>query len=479
MKLQDSRTTSTLFTISFIVAVFILFFISNLSYQQVKSLSEKEQLVMHTYKVQILLEQLFSLTKDAETGQRGFIITNDSAFLQPYNNAYHNIDSIYNEIKVLTKDSPEQQQNLINLKPIINRRFELLGSRLNEINKYTLSSDSFRAQMVKGKVVMDILRQRLNLMIDSEKNLLEQRQKARNSKLSITPFFSLLLLFFSLIIFIAAYYKISNDVNTLKNLNNELLNTQNSLEEKNTELVRSNIELASFNHVASHDLQEPLRKIQLFISRIYDEEEGELSEKNQDYLKKVQVSANRMQILIDDLLAYSRVNGTDNAFEKKDLSSIIETVLNEFEQAQTIKEKNAVIHYRNLPKIKCIPFQLKQLFTNLIGNSLKYSDPNRAPVINIRSAIVNGKDIPHTKIGDAEKKYHKITVSDNGIGFEQKYAENIFALFQRLHDKQMFPGTGVGLAICKKVVENHFGFIAATSIPDKGTTFYIFLPAFD
>lgn len=597
MELQNNRITSKIFTIAFVIALFVLFFISSLSYRQNQSLRESEKWVAHSFTVQLLLEQLFSAVKDAETGQRGFIITRDSSFLQPYFNAHQKIDSIYNKLQVITNDDDEQQQNLSKLKPMINRRFELLKERLKyaESNKYNLNSDTLRVKMLMGKVVMDLLRKHLNTMIKAETILLEQRKQTHNSKLSITPFFSLLLLFFSLIMFIAAFYKINKDLKKLRQLNNELvlvnqsydhaeeianmshwewnlhtnqicysdnqyqllgcqpgefeptienfmqyvhpddkhivlknnekvLNNQQvsdiifrvirkdgalryfksiekiveydtekniliginhditeqflatqELDNKNIELIRSNIELASFNHVASHDLQEPLRKIQLFISRIFDDKELNLSERNMDYFKRMQSSANRMQILIDDLLAYSRVNGTDNTFEKTDLNLIIETVLNEFAQAQTIEEKNAIINYDNLPEVNGIPFQLKQLFTNLIGNSLKYNDANRATIINIQSSIANGNDIPNTTI-DANKKYHKITINDNGLGFEQEYAEKIFTLFQRLHDKQTFSGTGIGLAICKKVVQNHNGFIIATGTPNQGATFDIYLP---
>jgi len=254
---------------------------------------------------------------------------------------------------------------------------------------------------------------------------------------------------------------------------NEILSENKELKERNKELLRSNTELTSFNHVASHDLQEPLRKIQLFISRIFDDKELSLSDRNKDYFNKMKDAANRMQALIDDLLAYSIVNGTDKIFEDVSLEMIVENVLSELSQTQVIEEKNAQVNYSNLPDVHGIPFQLTQLFTNLIGNALKYTVPGRIPVINIQASIVEGKDLP---AADAEKTYHKIIVEDNGIGFEQEYAQKIFTLFQRLHDKQSFSGTGIGLAICKKVMENHSGFITTLSEPNQGTTFTIYIP---
>ena len=241
-------------------------------------------------------------------------------------------------------------------------------------------------------------------------------------------------------------------------------------------MLVTNKELSAFTYVASHDLQEPLRKTQLFISRILDNKEQILSEKNIDYFKRIQASSNRMQVLINDLLDYSRVTETTDNFETIDLNTIIENVLQELTLAETIKETNTTINCGILPEIQGISFQLKQLFTNLISNSLKYSDAGRVPVIDIKSVIMNGKDLANKK-ADANIKYNKITVTDNGMGFEQQYAEKIFTLFQRLHDKQTYTGTGIGLAICKKVVENHHGFINATSTPNQGATFSIYFPA--
>ena len=255
----------------------------------------------------------------------------------------------------------------------------------------------------------------------------------------------------------------------------ELIAENLKLRLENAELLRSNNELSSFNYIASHDLQDPLRKIQLLISKIFYDKDLVLSEKNQDYFRRMQISANRMQTLIDNLLSYSFVNDTDKIFKKTNLNTTLEDILNEISQVYNSEDKKATINYKSLPDVRGIPHQLKQLFTNLISNSIKYSSPNRVPIIDINSTIVDGKDICEDK-ADKNKSYYKITVADNGMGFEQEYAEKIFMLFQRLHDKSTFSGTGIGLSICRKIVENHQGFITATSVPNEGTTFIIYLP---
>ena len=245
------------------------------------------------------------------------------------------------------------------------------------------------------------------------------------------------------------------------------------LEERLFDLERSNNELKAFNHVASHDLQEPLRKIQTFISRIKEKDNDTLSEKGKEYFSRTQIVANRMQKLINDLLSFSRLNKSDEPFEIMDLNTMLENLKQIMELL--IEEKGASIQSSTLPKLRVIPFQIQQLFTNLISNAIKYAKPNISPVININATKVFGKEILHFQ-ATPDKQFYKISITDNGIGFEQQYAENIFRLFQRLHDDNEYDGTGIGLTICKKIVENHKGYIEAESVVGKGSTFIVYLP---
>ena len=250
-----------------------------------------------------------------------------------------------------------------------------------------------------------------------------------------------------------------------------LLNIE--LQERNRELEKSNQELASFNHVASHDLQEPLRKIQTFISRVSDADKAVLSDSAKDYISKIEVSAKRMRVLIDDLLLFSRTNTTKKEFIKSNLNELLENAKSEL--TEIIDEKKATITVSKLPKLDVIPYQIEQLFINLIGNSLKYSKPDIRPEIDIVTEKVSSKDYPDL-LEPNSKKFYKITFSDNGMGFDSQFKETIFILFQRLHSKTDYPGTGIGLAICKKIVENHKGYITADSTLGKGSVFTVFLP---
>ena len=249
------------------------------------------------------------------------------------------------------------------------------------------------------------------------------------------------------------------------------LNTAN-LEESNRELLAINAELESFNNIVSHDLQEPLRKIQMFISRLDEQEFMNLSETGKEYFKRISTSANRMQNQLIDLVNYSRAMKGDKAFAEVDLKQIIESVLSEL--SMNIEEKNAVVNVGNLPVITAIPAQIHQLFINLVSNSLKFTKPDNPPQVKIaQEKIADGEN--RDGISFSAKDYVKVTVSDKGIGFDQEFADKIFLLFRRL-EKERYDGTGIGLAICRKIVENHNGYIFAESTLGKGAKFVIYLP---
>ncbi|WP_194778378.1 PAS domain-containing sensor histidine kinase [Pararhodonellum marinum] len=248
---------------------------------------------------------------------------------------------------------------------------------------------------------------------------------------------------------------------------------EQNIAQKNIELQKLNKELQSFAYISSHDLQEPLRKIQTFASRIKEKEENNLSEYGRDSFKRMQDAAKRMQTLIQDLLAYSHTSNVERKFESVDLNKILEEVKDDF--YDEIMDKHAIIEASELSVVHVIPFQIRQLFYNLIGNALKFSIPSRPPHIRIKSEIVSGDHLKNGKFSKNEQYYH-ITVEDNGIGFEQQYSEKIFEVFQRLHGRREYSGTGIGLSVVKKIVETHNGFVSATGEINKGATFDIFLP---
>lgn len=592
MRLKDIFTSAIFLKSIFALSLFILVIISAISYKHNSSLTRTKEDMIHSYSVRNELELLNSFIKDAETGQRGFIISNDSSFLAPYLGARKNVNRSFFILKKLAVNNKKQQINLDTLYDLVNLKFLYLGKTLKAVSQ-TKTIDSANTQnLLKGKMVMDRIRDRINTMIEIEKIDLKNKQERMESAISFTPLFTFLLLIFSLFVFIASYIKINNNIMVLEDSNaqlmlstesirhaekignfstwhwdlttNEITFSENqkallgvqsnaplkvsqllsfvhpddkhlieegtkkvlmhklssssffriirqdgkiryfksigkivtdqsgkkiligintditeqhleslSLEERNKELEQSNKELASFNYVASHDLQEPLRIIQTYISRIEEKEIDTLTTIGQDYFGRIKSSANRMQILINDLLLFSRTNKFEKVVEATSLDELLENAL--IELSPIIEDKNAVIEHDMLPDLKVVPFQMQQLFINLLNNSLKYSRNGVAPLIKIKCELVFAQDVPELKANPL-KQFYKITFIDNGLGFEQQYADNIFVLFKRLHHKNEYPGTGIGLSICKKIAENHSGFITAQGIPNEGATFTLYLP---
>ncbi len=240
------------------------------------------------------------------------------------------------------------------------------------------------------------------------------------------------------------------------------------LHNKNEALQNSNKNLEQFAYVASHDLQEPLRKVRAFGGRLENKYDHVLDEKGIDYLRRMQNAAERMQVLINDLLKYSRIARNLNPFRPVDLNEVVLGVVNDLEAR--IKERGAVVRVEDLPELNGDEVQMRQLFQNLISNAIKFVPTGRTPEVNIWA-----EPVKYTN-GDNNQRYVQISVKDNGIGIEGKFKERIFGLFERLHGRNDYEGTGIGLAICQRVVQNHRGEIKLQSEVDRGTCFQVILP---
>ncbi|MBA3664224.1 MAG: response regulator [Bacteroidetes bacterium] len=296
----------------------------------------------------------------------------------------------------------------------------------------------------------ELLRAKVSVFVDLYKKnhqllMQEQRLKAINKSLEIE-----------------VKDRIASEEKVME-LNKQLLKNIEQLESTNKELDQ-------FAFIASHDLQEPLRKIRTFSNRVVTKYKDHLDDEGKMYMDKMQGACERMQNLINDILAFSKIAVSKEALVYSDLNALLEEVLSDMDMQ--IQEKNAKITVTTLPKIHVYPSLIKPLFQNLINNSLKYSQKGIEPVIEISGKI----EIPEDgKL--QEHKYCRLQIKDNGVGFEQQYAEQIFTMFKRLHGNSEYAGTGIGLAICKKIVEEHHGYISAKSAVNKGATFTITLPA--
>jgi light-regulated signal transduction histidine kinase (bacteriophytochrome) len=249
--------------------------------------------------------------------------------------------------------------------------------------------------------------------------------------------------------------------------------TEDALSRKAAELARSNAELEQFAYVASHDLQEPLRKIQAFGDRLKGKVDAAQLAEGRDYLERMQSAAARMQTLINDLLTFSRVMSASQPFVAVDLAAVTKEVLTDLEVR--IEQTKAQVEVGELPTIEADPLQMRQLLQNLIGNALKFQPPGHQPVVKIQAKILRSPLIGAAD-SDIPDELCELTVQDNGIGFDEKYLDKVFAVFQRLHGRNEYEGTGVGLAVCRRITDRHGGTITAKSKPGEGATFIVTLP---
>jgi light-regulated signal transduction histidine kinase (bacteriophytochrome) len=258
----------------------------------------------------------------------------------------------------------------------------------------------------------------------------------------------------------------------LQAANEELSTTNEELSESTHQLMRTNEELKQFAYAASHDLQEPLRKIQTFSDRLV-RVQGQ-SPQSADLASKIDQSAGRMSLLIKSLLEFSSLIKPEETFNLVDLNKIIVDIRKDFEHA--IEEKNAKLDVSPMPVISGSELQMNQLFGNLLSNALKFIS-DREPRIAMHASVISFDELrSHVSNPKYAPHYHQIKVSDNGIGFEKQYADHIFEIFKRLHGRNEYKGSGIGLALCKRIVTNHNGYIYADSTPGQGSTFYIFFP---
>lgn len=241
------------------------------------------------------------------------------------------------------------------------------------------------------------------------------------------------------------------------------------------DLMHSNRELQDFASVASHDLQEPLRKIQTFADDLAENSVSALSPESLDTLKRIQGAAGRMQRLINDLLSLSRISSRAQPFVRVDLNNLADEVLSDLEVR--ITKTGGRVDLNEMPTIDAEPLQMRQLFQNLIGNALKFHSPGRPPIVSVKAELIDVEERQAGSNGSAQAaRLCQITFQDNGIGFEEKYVDRIFAMFQRLHGRNEYEGTGMGLAICRRIAEHHGGTLTALSTPGSGSTFTVTIP---
>jgi signal transduction histidine kinase len=422
-------------------------------------ISDLDFWTIHTDQTVEALKDSLSSLQDVETGERGFMLTNDKIFPEPYRWGNESGRKFLDKIESLTSDNAAQQ--------VAVKRLRQLADAKIKITRENVEKGHSDSSVREGKRVMDLFRVQVHEMITREESLLEERTES----LHTTQFWLWIIVFvLSLVsvLFLAWVYRISRSsieeekvcVDQLSTEIEQRKRIEGALKITAINLTRSNLDLQQFAYVASHDLQEPLRAITGFLSLLQKRLDTNLDEQSQRYIRHSIEGAHRMRTLVNDLLTYARVESRAEEFKTIDLNKILERV--ELDLQNVIQETETRVISDSLPSIMGEPTQMAQFFQNLISNAIKFRG-DKSPVIVIKVK----------RQGDD----WEFSVQDNGRGFDMEHAERIFIIFQRLQGRDQAEGTGIGLALCKKIVDRHGGKIWVDAVPDKGATFYFTLPA--
>lgn len=467
----------------------IVFIITGNSFYVVSTLDELASLEARLFTTNRVINSVNTLhmaVLRAESGQRGYLLTRDESYLEDYNTTLLRIESLFDEVEISAQvsDLPDQDAKIKKLISLSRKKINEMVATVNLAKGGDFASAIELVTSDRGLLLYDRFESIFTEIDNSERTVqgehLANLMKLRRDSVNTLIISGVTTAFLVIAIFVLLKMNMRENLRhqrTLENINEELeykisQRTQ-ELQVYSDELARSNRELEDFAFVASHDLQEPLRKIRAFGNRIDDGYSDVIDERGRDFLKRMLNAAERMSMLISDLLAFSRVSTRGKDFTEVDLNDVVAAVLEDLEIA--IEEADAKVEVGKLPVIKADKSQVEQLILNLISNAIKFRKPDINPLISISSREPEESELKGLHLIN-QFDWATITIEDNGIGFDQSFAEKIFAPFQRLHGRSSYKGTGIGLAVCRRIVERHNGQIKAVSEPDKGAKFYIIIP---
>lgn len=451
--------------ILFAGSIVLLGMLSFSAYHEVRESLEYAKSVERMHIIQHEAEQLGATLKELENSHKGYVLTQETQYLNLIFACKEQIGRLVFSLQKKVQENDSQLQRLESFKRGFRKHITFLN---NSIRSVRINQQYDWDAIAKSQNQASLMLRDLSSFQNYQRQLLSVRGMQKDQTDNEMSRKMFLFALFTVILLLVSFGLIFSELR-------KRITFQDELEKKIEELKRSNSELEQFAYVASHDMQEPLRKIRAFSDMLLIRQRAVLNEDGKSTLQKIAKSSERLQNLINDLLAFSRlVNKNTQNVESVSLDALLAEVLKDLSML-TI-EKNAIIEYDHLPTISGVNFQLHQLFLNLISNALKFSKNGIAPHITIRYRLLLGSKVFNIPEVKPFLTYHEIAISDNGIGFEQEYADKIFMIFQRLHAKSQFEGTGIGLAVCKRVVTNHNGYIRAESVANHGATFTIYLP---
>ena len=465
-----------------VLAAAITFFAVSavLAYRSIDVITGNNVSINNTLQNINLIKDLNRELAAAESSQRGYLLTEDPEYLEPYHQTLAVVDDLLVQLGETTAELPQQKKRFDSLSKNV-------GKKISEMQRIVALTDrdEIRAAVreIKTGEGIELMRAISQLIAEIEHDEFELLERNKIVAANNRGFILMALLLangIGLILSLGVFFIWYRNSTKVSELNSALALANTELEEKvglrtqallqyAEELQRSNRELEEFAFVASHDLQEPLRKIQAFGDRLQQKFSSELGESGSDYVLRMQAASGRMSALIDDLLSFSRVTTKQRPFAHVDLNEVMHGVMDDLDFA--IEEQNAQVRIDLLPEIDADASQMAQVFMNLLANSLKFHLAGKPPRItitcegNVRSPLM-----------DDDRQWCCLRFADQGIGFEPQYAERIFSLFQRLHGRDEYSGTGIGLSLCRKIIERHGGTITAQSESGTGAVFTIYLP---
>ncbi|HEV7350503.1 sensor histidine kinase [Telluribacter sp.] len=453
--------------IRFLFGISIMLIIAlSYSYHTInKELIFYSERVDHTQRVLITLEKVSSKLYETIYHGRTYLLLKDTANKRAILKSIDDLNPLLDQLDTLM-ESPPQDKRVQVLRTTLDNLYDRTNIYWTD-STVQLGEQEQQAMLREASGHIEQANRLIREITEVENKLMHTRMQSRDNYKQQVFRYNWVIMLVALVFLSSSFILLDRE---LKRNNLYRIELENKVENLN----RSNNELEQFAYVASHDLQEPLRKIQSFSDRLLLKYSIKLENEAQLMLYKVNDSAQRMQLLINDLLSFSRLVKPGANVQRVDLNDVLEEA--KYNLSETITTQKVIIKSSGLPVLKAYRVQMVQLFQNLLSNSIKYSRPDIVPYITISCKLVEGSEIPAIKPAHQDVQFYLIEFSDNGIGFNSEYAEKIFVIFQRLHARDEFEGTGIGLSICRRVISNHNGYIFAKGQEGKGANFYVYLP---
>lgn len=442
------------------MAITLLIAMGGIAYLSITGLIKAADDLSHTHEVVENLSALLSEFSDTEVGERGYVLTGNPAFLEPYNLANVKLERHLNALRSLTADNPEQQERLARLVQLTGQKLSLTKETVALRKDKGFQAAAERGRTENGKRVMDEIRTTIAAMTSEEKTLLAKRDFRARSRAGIAIPLSLIGNIVSLLLFVAVFFLLKNEISTRRQAQEEVHALNQSLKRHAGQLEAANKELEAFSYSVSHDLRAPLRHIGGFVDLLSKHEGVGRDEKTTRYLNFISNAAQRMGALVDDLLAFSRMGRAEMRLSQVNLGEMVADVRAEL--AVACRNREIEWKIEKLPAVQADPAMLRLVWSNLIANAIKYTGTREQAKIEI------GEQPAETE--------HILYIRDNGVGFNMKYVQKLFGVFQRLHHADDFEGTGIGLANVRRIVMRHGGRTWAEGVLDEGASFYFSLP---